>query len=159
MSTLASTLPPRDDIDATQVPFVRTHLYFMTEPEENVDAKTRTNRYMGLTSAIFNYCKSPQKADDASGGLIYDRLDSFLKQHLEGLRQADMSTDESYLTALRRFKATARRHQRIFNHVDRHYVVRMMDEKKEVHDIYALHVARWNEYMGVRMMEEWTDER
>ncbi|KAF4546677.1 uncharacterized protein LTHEOB_3985 [Lasiodiplodia theobromae] len=119
-----------------------------TEQNESVDAKTYVQRKMGLYTAIFNYCSRErrpglyERRDRAAE--LHGRLDEYLKQHLQGLRNA--STE--YATALNRYEKAAQYNSQAFSPVNREYAFLEQDQGKKVHDIYSLHMIRWKEYMG-----------
>ncbi|KAK0663859.1 hypothetical protein DIS24_g1021 [Lasiodiplodia hormozganensis] len=119
-----------------------------TEQNESVDAKTYVQRKMGLYTVIFNYCSRErrpglyERRDRAAE--LHGRLDEYLKQHLQGLRNA--STE--YVTALNRYEKAAQYNSQVFNPVNREYAFLEQDQGKKVHDIYSLHMIRWKEYMG-----------
>lgn len=136
------------------------------EQNESVDAKTYVQRKMGLYTAVFNYCSRERRpglyerskialpsfaalvitrsvAGDRAAEL-HGRLDEYLKQHLQGLRNA--STE--YVTALNRFEKAAQYNSRVFSPVNREYAFLEQDQGEKVHDIYSLHMIRWKEYMG-----------
>ncbi|KAF2089749.1 Cullin-domain-containing protein [Saccharata proteae CBS 121410] len=136
----------------------------MMELREGIDMKT----YMGLYTAIHNFCTA-QKAV-GSGGFsvagnsnrggahllgeeLYNHLIAYLKNHLDGVRQQSLEhSDEALLTFYikewKRYTTAGQYNQHLFRYLNRHWVKREMDEgKKNIYDIYTLHLVRWKEDM------------
>lgn len=130
---------------------------------EGVDLKT----YMSLYTSIHNFCTA-QKAvgHGAAGNLnsnhrgahllgedLYHRLDGFLKGHLkevhaEMVQHADEALLTYYIKEWKRYTQAGTYNNHLFRYLNRHWVKREMDEgKKDIYDIYTMHLVRWKEDM------------
>ena len=82
---------------------------------------------------------------------LYQHLIAYLKAHLEGVRKrSEEHVDEALLTFYikewDRFTTAAKYNYHLFKYLNRHWVKREIDEgKKNVFDIYTLHLVRWKE--------------
>jgi cullin 1 len=80
-------------------------------------------------------------------------LIGYLNSHLEGVLQGSKGlTDETLLTYYirewKRYTTAATFVNHLFKYLNRHWVKREMDEgKKNVYDIYTLHLVRWKDVM------------
>ena len=129
--------------------------------KDGVDLKT----YMTLYTIIHDFCTA-QKAVVAPGNLsanhrgahllgeeLYHRLNTYLKQHLAGVngelvKHADEALLSFYITEWKRYTTAGTYHNHLFKYLNRHWVKREMDEgKKDIFDIYTLHLVRWKEDM------------
>ncbi|GIZ36944.1 hypothetical protein CKM354_000040900 [Cercospora kikuchii] len=130
---------------------------------DGVDLKT----YMSLYTSIHNFCtaqkavgmgaqsnlNSNHRGAHLLGEDLYHRLNEHLKQHLAAVH-AEMvkHTDEALLTYYikewKRYTQAGMYNNHLFRYLNRHWVKREMDEgKKDVYDIYTLHLVRWKEDM------------
>jgi len=131
---------------------------------EGVDLKT----YMSLYTSIHNFCTAQKAAGMGSqqsnlnsnhrgahllGEDLYHRLNEHLKVHLAAVH-AEMikHTDEALLTYCikewKRYTQAGTYNHHLFRYLNRHWVKREMDEgKKDIYDIYTLHLVRWKEDM------------
>lgn len=131
---------------------------------EGVDLKT----YMSLYTSIHNFCTAQKAVGMGShqsslnsnhrgahllGEDLYHRLNDHLKRHLAAVH-AEMikHTDEALLTYYiqewKRYTQAGTYNNHLFRYLNRHWVKREMDEgKKDVYDIYTLHLVRWKEDM------------
>ncbi|EMF14971.1 Cullin-domain-containing protein [Sphaerulina musiva SO2202] len=131
---------------------------------EGVDLKT----YMSLYTSIHNFCTAQKAAGMGSqqsnlnsnhrgahllGEDLYHRLNEHLKVHLAAVH-AEMikHTDEALLTYYikewKRYTQAGTYNHHLFRYLNRHWVKREMDEgKKDIYDIYTLHLVRWKEDM------------
>jgi cullin 1 len=135
----------------------------MTQLQDGMDMKT----YMGLYTAIHNFCTA-QKPVGGSGSFqqthnrggahllgedLYQHLIVFLKSHLSNVRdRANTHSDEALLTFYikewKRYTTAATYNNHLFRYLNRHWVKREMDEgKKNIYDIYTLHLVRWKDDM------------
>ena len=123
--------------------------------------------YMGLYTAIHNFCTAQKPVGGPNafqqthnrGGAhllgedLYNHLIGFLQDHLVGVRgNALQHTDEALLTFYikewKRYTTAATYNNHLFRYLNRHWVKREMDEgKKNIYDIYTLHLVRWKEDM------------
>jgi cullin 1 len=134
----------------------------MTNLRGGMDMKT----YMGLYTAIHNFCTAQKAVAGSSfhaannrGGAhllgedLYQHLISYLKTHLEGVKeQSREHVDEALLTFYikewNRYTTAGQYNNHLFRYLNRHWVKREMDEgKKHIYDIYTLHLVRWKEDM------------
>ncbi|KAF2768296.1 Cullin-domain-containing protein [Teratosphaeria nubilosa] len=130
----------------------------MTNLNDGVDLKT----YMSLYTSIHNFCTA-QKAVGANtntlnsnhrgahllGEELYHRLDDYLKRHLQGvhaemIKHADEALLTYYIQQWKRYTTAGTYNNHLFKYLNRHWVKREMDEgKKDIYDIYTLHLVRW----------------
>ncbi|KAF2221027.1 Cullin [Elsinoe ampelina] len=154
-------LPPKDDIKGTWefledgVDKIMNHLL------DGIDMKT----YMSLYTAIHNFCTA-QKAVSSSGALnathrgahllgedLYRRLNVYLQKHLglvheEMIKHADEALLADYIKEWNRYTTAGTYNNHLFRYLNRHWVKREVDEgKKDIYDIYTLHLVRWKEDM------------
>ncbi|KAF1345256.1 Cullin [Delphinella strobiligena] len=161
MVAAAPAMPAKDDIQGTWLFLENGVEKIMNHLRDGVDLKT----YMGLYTAIHNFCTA-QKAVGANTTLnsthrgahllgedLYRRLEGYLKTHLKGVH-AEMvkHTDEALLTYYikewNRYTTAGTFNNHLFKYLNRHWVKREVDEgKKDVYDIYTLHLVRWKEDM------------
>ena len=128
--------------------------------KDGVDLKT----YMSLYTSIHNFCtaqkavgqthlNSNHRGAHLLGEDLYHRLNEYLKRHLQGVH-AEMvqHSDEALLTFYikewKRYTTAGTYNNHLFRYLNRHWVKREMDEgKKDIFDIYTLHLVRWKEDM------------
>lgn len=166
----ASRPPPpmptnKDDVQGTWAFLEWGVERIMYSLSEGVDMKT----YMSLYTSIHNFCTA-QKAvavgTPSSGNLnsshrgahllgedLYHRLNDYLKKHLDLVKQemvqhADEALLTFYIKEWKRYTQAGMYNNHLFRYLNRHWVKREMDEgKKDVFDIYTLHLVRWKEDM------------
>ena len=134
----------------------------MTNLKSGVDLKT----YMSLYTSIHNFCTA-QKAVGAQtsnlnsnhrgahllGEDLYHRLNDYLKRHLAGvhaemIKHSDEALLVYYIREWERYTIAGAYNHHLFRYLNRHWVKREMDEgKKDIYDIYTLHLVRWKEDM------------
>ena len=164
LATRVAAMPPsnRDDLDATWTYLQENVNNVMWRLEEGLDMKT----YMGVYTAVHNFCTSQKAVNNlqASGSTLanhrgahllgeelYQLLGQYLTDHLDGVvKSAGLHADESLLTFYikewTRFTNAAKFNNHLFTYLNRHWVKREMDEgKKNVYDVYTLHLVRWKE--------------
>ncbi|KAJ5744733.1 cullin-1 [Penicillium manginii] len=130
----------------------------MMKLEEGVDMK----HYMALYTAVHNFCTS-QKAVTSSQGLqahrgahllgeeLYKLLGEYLSRHLAVVYKESQSHAEEALLAFyirewSRYTTAAKYINHLFSYLNRHWVKREIDEgKKNVYDVYTLHLVKWKE--------------
>ena len=133
-----------------------------------------TGHPVGVYTAVHNFCTSQKAVNNlqASGGTLqnhrgahllgeelYHLLGQYLTNHLEGVAEnASSHTDEAllsfYIKEWTRFTNAAKFNNHLFRYLNRHWVKREMDEgKKNVYDVYTLHLVRWKEdfFMKVQL--------
>ena len=139
----------------------------MTDLRGGMDMKT----YMGLYTAIHNFCTAQKAVAGTSfassnnrGGAhllgedLYQHLIEYLKKHLEGVQaRSTQHVDEALLTFYikewNRYTTAGQYNNHLFRYLNRHWVKREMDEgKKNIYDIYTLHLVRWKDdmFMGTQ---------
>ncbi|KEI37061.1 uncharacterized protein L969DRAFT_78791 [Mixia osmundae IAM 14324] len=158
----SSTLPPASDLTATW--------RFIEAGVELMMSKNRTGitnaRYMGVYTAIYNYCISSRlvTAGDATGlgnagrsgaqlmgSDLYDSLNKYLVAHLRSIqREASKLTNEEllkfYTNEWDRYTTGALYVNRLFTYLNRHWVKREKDEgRKKVYTIYTLALVKWRD--------------
>ncbi|KAK5087388.1 ubiquitin ligase (cullin) of SCF [Exophiala xenobiotica] len=159
----------RDDL-ATTWAYLQVNVdKVMHHLREGVDMKT----YMGVYTKVHNFCTSqkptaaPQQGPvhNASRGAhllgeeIYTLLGTYLSDHLKDVYDnAQSHTDEAllafYIREWKRYTDAAKYNNHLFKYLNRHWVKREMDEgKKNVYDIYTLHLVRWKEDFFMKVWE------
>lgn len=84
---------------------------------------------------------------------LYRRLESYLKEHLSGVHtEMTQHSDEAllayYIKEWSRYTTAGTFNNHLFKYLNRHWVKREVDEgKKDIYDIYTLHLVRWKEDM------------
>ncbi|GAB7337285.1 hypothetical protein MBLNU457_g2650t2 [Dothideomycetes sp. NU457] len=143
----ADAMPPKDDINGTL--------------RDGMNLKA----YMSLYTAIHNFCtaqkavgnNSPLNATHRGAHLLgedlYKRLNGYLKEHLDGVhremvKHADEALLADYIKEWNRYTTAGTYNHHLFRYLNRHWVKREVDEgKKDIYDIYTLHLVRWKEDM------------
>ncbi len=135
----------------------------MLSLKEGVDLKT----YMSLYTSIHNFCtaqkavgQQPQNNLNSNhrgahllGEDLYHRLNEYLKRHLtsvheELVKHSDEALLTFYIKEWKRYTTAGMYNQHLFRYLNRHWVKREVDEgKKDIYDIYTLHLVRWKEDM------------
>jgi cullin 1 len=155
-------VPAKDDVKATWTYLEAGVEKIMSNLRDGMDMKT----YMGLYTAIHNFCTAQKAVAGTSfqshnnrGGAhllgedLYQHLIEYLKKHLEGVQEKSRShVDEALLTFYikewTRYTTAGQYNNHLFRYLNRHWVKREMDEgKKNIYDIYTLHLVRWKEDM------------
>lgn len=129
--------------------------------KDGVDLKT----YMSLYTSIHNFCTaqkgvggrdistSSHRGANLLGEDLYHRLNEYLKRHLEGvhaemIKHSDEALLTFYIKEWKRYTTAGTYNNHLFRYLNRHWVKREMDEgKKDIFDIYTLHLVRWKEDM------------
>ncbi|KAF2417427.1 Cullin-domain-containing protein [Tothia fuscella] len=162
MPTQMPPMPNKDDAKLTWAYLEAGVDKIMNELQDGMDMKT----YMGLYTAIHNFCTA-QKAVSTGGGFnshnrggahllgedLYKHLIAYLGNHLQTVHQASkLHSDEAllrfYIKEWKRYTTAATYNNHLFRYLNRHWVKREMDEgKKNIYDIYTLHLVRWKEDM------------
>jgi len=141
----------------------------MTDLRGGMDMKT----YMGLYTAIHNFCTAQKAIAGTSftthnnrGGAhllgedLYQHLIEYLKSHLKDVQaHSKEHVDEALLTFYikewNRYTTAGQYNNHLFRYLNRHWVKREMDEgKKNIYDIYTLHLVRWKEDMFTGTQEQ-----
>ncbi|KAH7128235.1 Cullin [Dendryphion nanum] len=168
---MASTMPPvpaKDDVKATWTYLEAGVDKIMTNLRGGMDMKT----YMGLYTAIHNFCTAQKAVAGSSfvqgnnrGGAhllgedLYQHLIEYLKTHLHEVQEkSKQHVDEALLTFYikewDRYTTAGQYNNHLFRYLNRHWVKREMDEgKKNIYDIYTLHLVRWKEDMFIGTQE------
>ena len=151
----------KDDINGTWTYLEWGVERIMYSLKDGVDLKT----YMSLYTSIHNFCTA-QKAVGQNNNLnsnhrgahllgedLYHRLNDYLKRHLKGvheemIKHADEALLTFYIKEWKRYTTAGTYNNHLFRYLNRHWVKREMDEgKKDIYDIYTLHLVRWKEDM------------
>jgi cullin 1 len=161
MPTVMPPMPNKDDSLLTWQYLEAGVDRIMMELQEGMDMKT----YMGLYTAIHNFCTA-QKAV-STGGFnshnrggahllgedLYQHLIVYLRDHLATVHSnSKLHADEAllrfYIKEWKRYTTAASYNNHLFRYLNRHWVKREMDEgKKNIYDIYTLHLVKWREDM------------
>lgn len=140
----------------------------MTDLRGGMDIKT----WVSLYTAIHNFCTAQKAVAGTSfsttnnrGGAhllgedLYQHLIEYLKRHLQGVQaRSKEHVDEAllifYIKEWNRYTTAGQYNNHIFRYLNRHWVKREMDEgKKNIYDIYTLHLVRWKEDMFIGTQE------
>ncbi|KAL8697053.1 MAG: hypothetical protein Q9201_007332 [Fulgogasparrea decipioides] len=168
------TMPPppnKDDLAATWS-FLETGVErIMRNLKEGVDMGT----YMGIYTAVHNFCTSQKAVHSGAGGIIgtqshrgahllgedlYKNLREYLARHLkEILEQSRTHEDEAllsfYIREWNRYTTAAKYTNHLFRYLNRHWVKREIDEgKKDIYDVYTLHLVQWREVLFKEITEK-----
>ncbi|KAL4873749.1 hypothetical protein BDV12DRAFT_52519 [Aspergillus spectabilis] len=143
----------------------------MVKLEEGVNMKD----YMALYTAVHNFCTShkavtgqanaiqSQRGAHLLGEELYRKLGEYLSGHLNWVHQESTSHAEEALLAFyirewHRFTTAAKYINHLFRYLNRHWVKREIDEgKKNVYDVYTLHLVKWKEDFFLRVDEKVMD--
>jgi cullin 1 len=140
----------------------------MTNLGPGLDMKT----HMGLYTAIHNFCTTKRFVIGSGsfsahsrgsahilGEDLYAHLNKYLEAYLRGVQaRSKENIDETCLTFYvkewNRYSTAAKYNNHLFRFLNRTWVKRQMDEgKKNVYDIYTLHLVRWKEDMLIYTQE------
>jgi cullin 1 len=131
----------------------------------NLSAGLDLKTYMTLYTSIHNFCtaqkavgvqtnlNSTQRGAHLLGEDLYRRLNDYLKLHLKGVhaemvKHVDEALLTFYIKEWKRYTTAGTYNNHLFRYLNRHWVKREMDEgKKDIYDIYTLHLVRWKEDM------------
>lgn len=131
----------------------------------NLSAGLDLKTYMTLYTSIHNFCtaqkavgaqtnlNSSQRGAHLLGEDLYRRLNDYLKKHLLGVhtemvKHVDEALLTFYIKEWKRYTTAGTYNNHLFRYLNRHWVKREMDEgKKDIYDIYTLHLVRWKEDM------------
>ncbi|KAJ4294759.1 ubiquitin ligase (cullin) of SCF [Collariella sp. IMI 366227] len=156
--------PMNDDIDTTW-----NYLqYGVTRIMTNLQGGIDMNTYMGIYTAVHNFCTSqkavgfaiaptPVSANQRGAHLLgedlYKKLIEYLSMHLKELAtQSKAHTDEAllgfYIREWQRYTDAAKYIHHLFRYLNRHWVKREIDEgKKGVYDVNTLHLVQWRDVL------------
>ena len=90
---------------------------------------------------------------------LYNHLKTYLTSHLRDVYQsAKIHTDETllavYIREWNRYTTAAKYINHLFSYLNRHWVKREMEEgKKNVYDVYTLHLVRWKADLFMHVQE------
>lgn len=165
---IAAKQPPppmptsKDDINGTWTFLQWGVERIMYSLSDGVDLKT----YMSLYTSIHNFCTAQKAVGTHTGALnsnhrgahllgedLYHRLNDYLKRHLaavhaEMVQHSDEALLTFYIKEWKRYTQAGMYNNHLFRYLNRHWVKREMDEgKKDIYDIYTLHLVRWKEDM------------
>lgn len=134
----------------------------MSNLNEGVDLKT----YMSLYTSIHNFCTAQKAVTTPTNTLgstnrgahllgeeLYHRLNEYLRRHLQGVhaemvKHSDEALLTFYIKEWKRYTTAGTYNNHLFRYLNRHWVKREIDEgKKDVFDVYTLHLVRWKEDM------------
>ncbi|KAM0724164.1 hypothetical protein Q7P37_000046 [Cladosporium fusiforme] len=162
---VAKAAPPlptsKDDINGTWNFLEWGVDRIMVNLNHGLDLKT----YMTLYTSIHNFCtaqkavgaqtnlNSSQRGAHLLGEDLYRRLNDYLKKHLLGVhtemvKHVDEALLTFYIKEWKRYTTAGTYNNHLFRYLNRHWVKREMDEgKKDIYDIYTLHLVRWKDDM------------
>ncbi|KAK0507616.1 hypothetical protein JMJ35_010139 [Cladonia borealis] len=154
--------PNKDDLIATWNFLQAGVEKIMTNLKDGVDMAT----YMGIYTAVHNFCTSQKAVTSSQGGIIggsahrgahllgedlYQNLKAYLKSHLDELYERSKGhVDEAllsyYIREWDRYTTAAKYTNHLFRYLNRHWVRREIDEgKKDIFDVYILHLVQWKD--------------
>lgn len=157
------TMPDRENSSQTWAFLQAGVNRIMTKLEEGMSVKD----YMELYTAVHNFCTA-QKAMSTGGFMqnsagrggahllgeeLYKHLRTYLDAHLaevqaNSLKHHGEDLLRYYIKEWTRYTTAAKFNNNLFRYLNRHWVKREMDEgKKNIYDIYTLHLVRWKEMM------------
>ncbi|KAM3077157.1 ubiquitin ligase (cullin) of SCF [Clarireedia jacksonii] len=162
VATRTVSMPPvpnREDLEATWKYLEAGVSKIMINLSDGVDMQT----YMGVYTAVHNFCTSQKAVSQAGPGTIggahrgahllgedlYQNLITYLTKYLKELVLASKThTDEAllsfYIREWDRYTTAAKYINHLFRYLNRHWVKREMDEgKKNIYDVYTLHLVQW----------------
>ncbi|RMZ76191.1 hypothetical protein DV737_g4936, partial [Chaetothyriales sp. CBS 132003] len=167
-TTSSTPVPrPRDDLNATWTYLEENVDNVMNKLQDGLDMKT----YMGVYTAVHDFCTShkaatpppaaaghghgqaltPHRGAHLLGEELYTLLGQYLSTHLRTvLANSESHVDEALLTFYirewKRYTDAAKYNNHLFRYLNRHWVKREMDEgKKNVYDVYTLHLVKWRD--------------
>ncbi|EKD18714.1 uncharacterized protein L3040_002140 [Drepanopeziza brunnea f. sp. 'multigermtubi'] len=152
-------IPNREDLTATWKYLEAGVSKIMSNLQDGMDMTT----YMGVYTAVHNFCTSQKAISNASHGAIggahrgahllgedlYNNLIVYLTGYLEDLvAKSRTHSDEAllafYIREWDRYTTAAKYINHLFKYLNRHWVKREMDEgKKNIYDVYTLHLVQW----------------
>src|ERR1700712_1276481 len=159
-----SGMPNKDNPDETWAFLEKGVEQIMTNLNDGMSMAT----YMSLYTSVHNFCTAqkninhhhgfapgPQNRGGAHllGEGLYQRLEQYLNNHLTGVKkEASKHSGEEllqfYIKEWKRYTTAGEYNNHLFRYLNRHWVKREMDEgKKDIYDIYTLHLVRWKEDM------------
>lgn len=161
--------PNKDDLVATWAFLEAGVEGIMRNLREGVDMVT----YMGIYTAVHNFCTSQKAVSSTNGGIIgannahrgahllgedlYMNLKNYLTKHLVEIHEKSKShVDEAllsyYIREWDRYTTAAKYTNHLFRYLNRHWVKREIDEgKKDVYDVYTLHLVQWREELFTKL--------
>ncbi|OBT66295.1 hypothetical protein VE03_04276 [Pseudogymnoascus sp. 23342-1-I1] len=169
-SVLMPPMPNREDLHATWAYLEAGISKIMIDLQSGIDMNT----YMGVYTAIHNFCTSQKAISSTTTGVIggahrgahllgeelYQNLIKYLVHYLKGLvAESQKHVDEALLTFYirewDRYTTAAKYINHLFRYLNRHWVKREMDEgKKNVYDVYTLHLVQWRVHLFGAMHEK-----
>jgi len=120
-------------------------------------ARRLVSHYLGFRSSYAN------STAHLVGEDLYRKLSDYLTEHLAALvQQSKTHTDEAllqfYIREWQRYTDAAKYIHHLFRYLNRHWVKREMDEgKKNVYDVYTLHLVRWRDVLFAQVSEKVMD--
>jgi cullin 1 len=152
-------MPNREDLQATWKYLEAGISRVMINLQDGIDMQT----YMGVYTAVHNFCTSQKAVSNSSHGVIggahrgahllgedlYQNLIQYLNTYLKQLvEKSKTHSDEAllafYIREWDRYTTAAKYINHLFRYLNRHWVKREMDEgKKNIYDVYTLHLVQW----------------
>ncbi|KAF4635057.1 hypothetical protein G7Y89_g3050 [Cudoniella acicularis] len=171
--TAMPTVPNREDLEATWKYLEHGVAKIMINLQDGIDMQT----YMGVYTAVHNFCTSQKAVSNSSAGVIggahrgahllgedlYQNLIAYLNEYLRGLvEQSKTHADEAllsyYIKEWDRYTTAAKYINHLFRYLNRHWVKREMDEgKKNIYDVYTLHLVQWRQTLFTEVHEKVMD--
>lgn len=169
-SVLMPPMPNREDLEATWKYLEAGIDKIMLNLQDGIDMQT----YMGVYTAVHNFCTSQKAISHASTGVIggahrgahllgedlYQNLIKYLVRYLRELvsksrTHADEALLTFYIREWDRYTTAAKYINHLFRYLNRHWVKREMDEgKKSVYDVYTLHLVQWRVHLFGQVHEQ-----
>src|ERR1700761_641045 len=163
MRPAVAQMPDRENTDETWGFLQNGVNKIMTKLQEGMNMAA----YMELYTAVHNFCSAQKPVGSGHfinnaqnrGGAhllgegLYNRLQEYLNQHLDQVcKDSEKYSGEEllqyYIREWKRYTTAAQYNNHLFRYLNRHWVKREMDEgKKNVYDIYTLHLVRWKAVM------------
>ncbi|KAI9789389.1 MAG: hypothetical protein M1816_006047 [Peltula sp. TS41687] len=140
----------------------------MLNLQEGLDKKS----YMGLYTAVHNFCTSQKAAVPSNtigaahrgahllGEDLYQNLIQYLGEHLcllykDSLSHQDEALLAYYIREWKRYTTAAKYINNLFSYLNRHWVKREVDEgKKDIYDVYTLHLVRWKVVLFMHVQDQ-----
>ncbi|OAG07808.1 Cullin-domain-containing protein [Paraphaeosphaeria sporulosa] len=166
----------KTDIETTWQTIEAGLRQILRHPSENLELDIK--RYMCLYTAIHNFCtvrnagsieteqgKAGRKRGEAYllGKELYDRLKQSLIEHVQGIQdEARRLPNERllgfYTEKWDRYTTAAKYNNHLFKYLNRTWVKREIQEgKKDIHDVYMLHLVVWKEMEVATVHEDVED--
>ncbi|KAJ9064102.1 ubiquitin ligase (cullin) of SCF [Entomophthora muscae] len=117
--------------------------------------------YMAVYTCIYNHCQKRQPATDRdvqvdfTGAQLYEKLVSFLTEHLTALFSDSYKYDSTsllvyYTSNYLKFTMASKYLHNMFSYLNRHWIKRQnVEDRRVVHDVYTLCIATWKDHVFI----------